>query len=76
MNHGDPTASGCRVAEFARWNRTMLQHERLGISQIMASAAGFIDDTTRDGLLHDLSDIDYLLAQMPPEDNPSPVEKS
>jgi hypothetical protein len=65
--------NGCRISEFARWDRRMLQHEREGISGYMSRAGAYLDDEARKGLLHDLSDIDYLLAQTPPEDNPSPL---
>jgi hypothetical protein len=63
------------MPEFARWDRVALQHERAYISKTMVSAAGFIDDHTRAGLLHDLTDIDYCLSQLPLEDSPSPLEK-
>ena len=65
--------TGCRMPEFARWDRTMLQHEREAISGYLARAGSYLED--KSGLMHDLSDIDYLLAQQPPESNPSPLEK-
>lgn len=76
MNHGDPTATGCRIQQFARWDRLMLQHERAFLSDKMASASAFMGDAMRDGIMHDLTDIDYLLAQQPPEHNPSPGDLS
>jgi hypothetical protein len=67
--------NGCRMREFARWNRTLLQHEREGISAFIDKNPAYLDEPARAGLLHDLTDIDYLLSQMPPEENPSPLEK-
>ena len=61
MSHGDHSTSGCRIREFARWDRVMLEHERAHLSKTMASAGAFID---HDGIMHDLADIDYLLANL------------
>jgi hypothetical protein len=64
---------GCRMPEFTRWDRTMLQHEREAISGYLARAGAYLED--KSGLMHDLSDLDYCLAQLPPEENPSPRTK-
>jgi hypothetical protein len=58
---------GCRMPEFTRWTRTMLQHEREGISSYMARAGAYLEDTS--GLMHDLSDIDYCLAELGRQEN-------
>jgi hypothetical protein len=63
------------MPEFARWDRMLLQHEREGISGYLARAGAYLDDDARSGFMHDLSDIDYMLAQLEPENNPSPREK-
>lgn len=76
MDHGDPTATGCRIQEFARWPRLLLERERAYLSEKMASADAFMGDKLRDGIMHDLTDLDYLLAQQPPEHNPSPGDLS
>jgi hypothetical protein len=73
MDHGDPEATGCRIREFARWDRRMLQHEREAISDYLARAGSYLADDGKADLMHDLTDIDYLLGQMPPENNPSPI---
>ena len=57
---------GCRIKEFARWNRVLLQHEREHISRAMAGRA-FKRQEEIDGLMHDLTDLDYLLSQYPAE---------
>lgn len=74
MNHGDPEVTGCRIKEFARWDRLMLEHERASISGYMSRAGAYLGDDGKADLMHDLTDIDYLLGQMPPSTNPSPLE--
>ena len=59
--------NGCRMPEFTRWNRTLLQHERSAISDMMASP--FTGDELRSGLMHDLADIDYCLAELGRQEN-------
>lgn len=53
---------GCRRAEFSRWTRVMLDHEREFISGVMASA--YTPPWERDLLLRDLADIDACLAAL------------
>lgn len=53
----------CRADEFMRWNRSMLVHERAYLSKVMATQAGFLSDEDRAAILHDLQDIDWLIAQ-------------
>lgn len=53
---------GCRMPEFVRWNRTLLQHERASISDYLARAGAYFED--KSGLMHDLADIDYCLAEL------------
>jgi hypothetical protein len=42
----------------------MLEHEREHLSTAMSGAA-FIQSWERDLIVHDITDIDYLLAQLP-----------
>jgi hypothetical protein len=60
---------GCRMSEFVRWNRTLLQHERAGISDLMAKNPAYLGEQARKGLMHDLSDIDYCLAELGRQEN-------
>jgi hypothetical protein len=65
---GTPVDSGhgsCRISEFARWNRIMLEHEREHLSQVMTSSS-FMMQWERDLIVHELTDIDYLLQQFEP----------
>jgi hypothetical protein len=55
----------CRIREFVRWGRLELEHEYTYISRQMAGSA-FMSQELRDGLIHDLTDLSYLLAQLPP----------
>jgi hypothetical protein len=55
--------SGCRIQQFARWNRVMLEHERQHLSRVMAYRTGFLNEEARVGILHDLADIDNCLLQ-------------
>lgn len=64
---------GCRAREFIRWDRVMLQHEREHLSRSMA-APGLLSAALRDGIMHDLADIDYLLAQLPPASVPGQID--
>src|SRR5580698_4725342 len=54
----------CRAEEFGRWNRTMLTHERQYLSKIMATQRGFMKPDEVDAIMHDLTDIDQILAHM------------
>ncbi len=56
--------NGCRIREFERWPRLVLEKERAHISRCMAGKA-FLKQEQVDGFLHDLSDIDAVLAQLP-----------
>lgn len=58
----DDGHSECRVREFARWNRVMLEHERAYLSRCMTGSA-FLQPGQAEGLLHDITDIDYLLQE-------------
>ena len=57
--------NGCRIREFARWNRIMLEHEREHLSKAMTAGA-FMMEWERELIVHDLTDIDYLLTQFEP----------
>ena len=43
----------------------MLEHEREHLSSVMTGSA-FMQDWERDLIVHDLTDIDYLLTQFEP----------
>jgi len=60
----DGDHAGCRLGQFARWTRVMLEHERSFISGEMARTAAFMPAWERDLLLHDLADIDRCLAAL------------
>ena len=55
--HGD-----CRLRQFSLWNRITLEHERAYLSDTMALGAGFMKQEEREGILHDLADIDWVLS--------------
>jgi hypothetical protein len=57
----------CRAEEFSHYNRVMLQHERALLSKVMANQRAFITETDADAIMHDLTDIDYFLANRGPE---------
>jgi hypothetical protein len=42
----------------------MLEHERAYLSRACAEGAGFMRDGEREGILHDLGDIDRCLAEL------------
>jgi hypothetical protein len=54
----------CRIREFSRWDRRLLEHERAYISKQFAGQA-FMSAELREGLGHDLLDLDFLLSQLP-----------
>jgi hypothetical protein len=56
--------NGCRIKEFAQWPRLVLEHERAHISRCMAGKM-FKTKAEVDGLMHDLTDLDYLISQLP-----------
>jgi hypothetical protein len=44
----------------------MLEHERQYLSAVCANKAGLLLPSVVEGILHDITDIDYLLRQMAP----------
>jgi hypothetical protein len=44
----------------------MLEHEREYLSRYMAHLSPFLKDAASTDLMHDITDIDYLLQQMAP----------
>jgi hypothetical protein len=54
----------CRLRQFSLWNRVMLEHEREWISSCLASR-GFLTDEQYAGLVHDVTDIDWILSMNP-----------
>jgi hypothetical protein len=52
----------CRAEEFERWSRTLLQYERAHLSRVMATQRAYLSDTDVDAIMHDLKDIDQVLA--------------
>lgn len=63
-----PGHEGCRLREFQRWPRVVLEHEREFLSAEMGQSGAFIDDQERVRVLHDLQDLDHFLAQLPPKE--------
>jgi hypothetical protein len=61
----DDGHGSCRISQFARWNRVMLEHEREHLSYVMTGSA-LIQPWERELILHDIADIDYLLSQFEP----------
>ena len=59
---------GCRMPEFVRWTRVMLQHERAAISGLMAREVAYLTEDARKGFMHDLSEIDYCLSELGRQD--------
>lgn len=66
-----PGHASCRIREFVRWPRIFLEHEREHISYEMVNGSAFMTEELKAGLMHDLSDVDYLLAQIPPKEKNS-----
>lgn len=62
MDGGDDEHDSCRVQEFARWPRVVLEHEREFLSSVMATSVPFLDSGEKSAILHDLADIDACLA--------------
>jgi hypothetical protein len=52
------------MSEFVRWNRIMLEHEREHLSRSMLGKA-FMAPGEPEAVLHDITDIDYVLQQHP-----------
>lgn len=60
----------CRIREFVRWPRVVLEHEYTYLSAEMGQSGAFIDEQEKSRVLHDLADISYLLSQIPPKEIP------
>jgi len=56
----------CRVVEFERWDRRMLQHERAYLSKVLAEQAAITSKSEQAAILHEISDIDAILSTMKP----------
>jgi hypothetical protein len=54
----------CRAEEFGRWSRVMLMHEREHLSKTMATQRAFLKQADVEAIMHDLTDIDQILAHM------------
>jgi hypothetical protein len=52
----------CRLDEFERWTRVVLEHEREHLSRYMGDAAAFMSRDEREATLHEITDIDWCLA--------------
>lgn len=52
----------CRLRQFSLWNRVLLEHERQHISRALATAAGFMSEAEYADLVHDVTDIDWVLS--------------
>jgi hypothetical protein len=53
---------GCRIAEFSRWTRLLLEHERSYLSQCLGFWDAFLTPVKKAGIMHDIADIDACLA--------------
>jgi hypothetical protein len=53
---------GCRIEEFRRWTRVMLEHEREHLSRVTGLQAALLSDRQQAGIMHDIGDIDACLA--------------
>jgi hypothetical protein len=56
----------CRLGEFRRWNRVMLEHEREHLSRVMDQQAAFLAEAEKRAILHEVTDIDYCLSLTSP----------
>ena len=54
----------CRLREFVRWPRIVLEHEREYLSRTMSGKAFLAPDEVT-SIMHDLADIDGALSQLP-----------
>ena len=54
----------CRVTEFMRWDRVLLEHERAHLSRVMAAAA-YVKPAEQQAIMHELADIDWCLSKLP-----------
>ena len=58
-------SSECRIREFVQWDCVTLRHERERLAAVMVSGkAAFMSKGYQDAIRHDLTDIDYLLAEI------------
>ena len=59
------SAYGCRIREFAAWDCVALRHERERLAGVLLSGkAAFMSKDYKEAIKHDLTDIDYLLAEI------------
>ena len=54
----------CRLREFVRWPRIMMEHERDYLSRLMRGKA-FLKPGDTEAILHELADLDWCLSQLP-----------
>jgi hypothetical protein len=54
----------CRLREFVRWPRVVLEHEYEHLSKVMVGAS-FLVPAEHDLVLHDLADISWTLQHHP-----------
>lgn len=53
----------CRLREFVRWSRVMLEHEREHLSRVMRGKA-FLPAAEQEAVMHELTDIDWCLSHL------------
>lgn len=54
----------CRMAEFRRWNRVVLVHERESLSRYMGERRAFMSERELADTMHEITDIDWCLSQL------------
>lgn len=64
---------GCRLTEFKRWPRLVLERERAYLSAVMCQMVAYVPTEEKMLIMHDLTDLDAALAEQPLESNPSPL---
>jgi hypothetical protein len=55
----------CRLGEFLRWNRVMLEHERERLSRAMDQQRALLSEAEKRAILHEVTDIDWCLSMLP-----------
>jgi ABC-type microcin C transport system permease subunit YejB len=58
-------ARGCRLTEFERWPRRVLEHERSYLSRVFEMIKAYAPNDVKANFMHDLADIDFCLSKLP-----------
>lgn len=56
--------TSCRLAEFSRWPRVFLEHERQYLSTVLAEQGWCLKPGEANEILHEITDLDWLLSQI------------